>query len=74
MKAVIDRIEVGINNKKIAVVKIFPSVEIVHIPVDEFGFEVYEGMWLEVEFKHDSKSEEKIRKTVTKIQTEIASC
>ena len=66
MKGVIDRIE----NGKLAVI-IFANGSQLVLPVEEFGFEVYEGIHLTVEFKPDPESEEKMRKEIKDLQGEL---
>ena len=66
MKGVIDRIEDG----KLAVI-IFANGSQLIMPVEEFGFEVHEGMHLTVKFKPDPESEEKLRKEIKDLQSEL---
>jgi DNA primase large subunit len=66
MKAIIDRIE----NDKLAVVA-FEGMGKLMVPVREFGFKIYEGMHLTVEFSPDPKSEKRLREEIKELQDEL---
>ncbi|MBT9147899.1 MAG: hypothetical protein DDT32_01667 [Syntrophomonadaceae bacterium] len=66
MKGVIDRIEDG----KSAVV-IWAGGRQMIVPVEEFGFDVHEGMHLTIEFKPDPEMEEKLRREIKDLQSEL---
>lgn len=68
MKAVIERIEDG----KTAAVTIIGGGQMI-IPKKQFKFKIHEGMWLDMEFSPDEKSEAASKDEVIKLQQELLS-
>ncbi len=66
MKGIVDRIEDG----ETAVITI-EGGGIIYVPVEKFGFDLYEGAHLDIKFTHNKMSEKEMSQDIKNLQQEL---